>query len=107
VVDMGITLEQKNLALFDMADHIIIVEKTDELSLRKMNCFYAQYHIMQEYQAKMSRIINFDYGISEKVNCALPLLGRIGNVQNMSASNLIAVLANSTKNEFIMSVFDD
>lgn len=104
IVDMGTSLDKKSLTIFELSGHVAVVEKTDELSARKMNCFYEQHHIMKEYGSKMLRIINFDNGISNKIESALPILGKIGDIQNMDASNIIEVLANSTKTEFMKSV---
>ena len=107
VVDMGTSLEQKNCSLFELADRVIIVERADEISARKMNCFYKMYHIMNEYSYKMIRIVNFDNGISHPMETNIPEIGRIGYVQNMDSSNIISVLANSVKNDFILSTLAD
>lgn len=107
VVDMSTCLEKKNLAIFEISDRIVVVERTDEISARKMNCFYTMHHILNDYSYKMIRIVNFDNGISNAIETNIPELGRIGDVQNMDASNVISVLANSSKNEFLLDVLAD
>ena len=107
VVDMGTGLDKKNLALFEMADRVVVVERADEISARKMNCFYKMHHIMNEFSAKMVRILNFDNGISHPIETKIPEIGRVGDVQNMDSANIISVLANSVKNEFMLSTLMD
>ena len=107
VVDTSTCLEKKNLAVFEISDRIVVVERTDEISARKMNCFYTMHHILNDYSYKMIRIVNFDNGISNAIETNIPELGRIGDVQNMDASNVISVLANSSKNEFLLNVLAD
>lgn len=106
VVDMGTALDKKNLTLFEMSDRIVVIERSDEISARKMNCFCRMYHIINEYGMKMARIVNFDNGISYPIESNIPELGRIGIVQNMDAANIISVLADSAKNEFITGVLE-
>lgn len=105
VVDMGTALNKKNLALFEMADRIVVVERADEISARKMNCFYRMHHIMNEFSHKMVRILNFDNGIAHPIETKIPEIGRVGDVQNMDSANVISVLANSVKNDFMLSAF--
>ena len=62
---------------------------------------------MNEYSYKMIRIVNFDNGISHPMETNIPEIGRIGYVQNMDSSNIISVLANSVKNDFILSTLAD
>lgn len=107
VVDMGTALDKKNLTLFELSDRVVIVERTDEISARKMNCFYQMHHIMNEYRAKMVRIVNFDNGISHHIETKIPEIGRVGDIQNMDASNIIAVLANSEKNVFMVTALEN
>lgn len=107
VVDMGTSLDKKNLALFEMADRLVVVERADEISARKMNCFYKMHHIMNDFSTKMVRVVNFDNGISHPIETGIPEIGRIGDIQNMDAANVISVLANSVKNEFMMSILAD
>lgn len=107
VVDMGTSLDKKNLALFEMADRVVVVERADEISARKMNCFYKMHHIMNESSTKMVRILNFDNGILHPIETKIPEIGRVGDVQNMDSANIISVLANSVKNEFMLSALMD
>lgn len=107
VVDMGTTLEDKELALFEMSDCVLIVERTDEIAARKINGFYQMYYIMNTYASKMMRIINLDNGITNTINTNISIVGKIGDVQNMDSSNVISVLANSRKNDFLMATIEE
>ena len=107
VVDMGTTLEDKELALFEMSDCVLIVERTDEIATRKINGFYQMYYIMNTYASKMMRIINLDNGITNTINTNISIVGKIGDVQNMDSSNVISVLANSRKNDFLMATIEE
>lgn len=107
VVDLGTNLDKKNFALFEMADRIVVVERADEISARKMNCFYQMHHIMNLFSSKMVRVQNFDNGIAHPIETTIPEIGRVGDVQNMDSANIISVLANSVKNEFLLSALID
>lgn len=107
VVDMGTALEDKELALFEMSDCVLIVERTDEIATRKINGFYQMYYIMNTYASKMMRIINLDNGITNTINTNISIVGKIGDVQNMDSSNVISVLANSRKNDFLMATIEE
>ena len=64
VIDMGVSVNQKALALFELSDKIQVIEKPDVISMEKMKCFYRQSHIINAYGNKMSRTVNF---IEEKI----------------------------------------
>lgn len=103
IIDMGTALSAKNRVVFDKSDRIVVVERTDALSARKMNCFFSQSHIMNDYGEKMLRIINFDNGIEVKNEGIVPIVGKIGFVNDMEADQVITVLAESQRTQFALS----
>jgi len=107
VVDMGTAMDEKTMALFEKADRIVLVERTDQISVRKLNCFYAQQHIMNEYGNKMVRIINFDQGQIPDIHTDIMLVGKIGRLADSDAGKTIEILAGSSKTQFITSVIQD
>lgn len=104
IIDMGTAMDEKNRALFDKADKIVIVERTDKISARKLSCFYEQQHIMNEYGDKMVRVINFDQGQKTDIHTDIALLGKIGRLTDSDAGKTIEILAGSSKTQFVTSV---
>lgn len=104
IVDMGTAMDEKNMVLFEKADRIVIVERTDKISARKVNCFYSQQHIMNEYGNKMVRVINFDQGQVQKIQTEVEIIGKIGRLADSDAGKTIEILAGSSKTQFVTSV---
>ncbi|MCD7836591.1 MAG: AAA family ATPase [Lachnospiraceae bacterium] len=102
IVDTGISLDKKMVALFENMDKVVIVEKEDAISLRKLKCFLEQSHIMNEYAHKMCRVINFDIGRGSMLtNTNIPVIGKIDAVQNPEPAQFIAMLANAAECSFV------
>lgn len=93
VIDMGISMDRKFLHVFEYADKIVLVEKADDMAVRKLNCFLAQVHIMKEYGRKMARVLNFDMGRGSMLSTEVPLIGRINAAQSPDAAQFVAMLA--------------
>ena len=93
VIDMGTVLNERALRLFELADHIVVVEKPDSFAQTKLGRFYSQLHIMNEYGIKMLRVLNFDTARSRAYDCSYPLIGRFSMLQNPDSALLIPILA--------------
>lgn len=107
VADMGTELSEKNLALFELSDRIVVVDKPDEISARKMRCFCEQHHIMNRNASKMLCVLNFDKGIIGSVSGNLPLMGKVGDVQDRDSSKVIEALVNSEETNFLIAALVD
>lgn len=107
IIDMGTGLDEKNCALFGMADKVAVVEKLDEMSVGKMDCFYKQQHIMSEYSSKMAGVVNFYNGAASQHQSPFPMLGRVGDIENLDSTNIIETLAESPKTDFLAAVLSN
>lgn len=105
VADMGTELNKKNLALLDLSDRIVVVEKPDEISAQKMKCFYGQHHIMKRLSSKMLCVTNFDRGIAGSVQGNLLRIGKIGDVRDRDSSKIIETLVASEETNFLTAAF--
>lgn len=94
VVDMGVSLDSRMLCLFERLHKIVLVEKPDRIAELKLSCFLGQAHITSEYGYKMVRLLNFDDGRGGLADESVPLIGRIGTMQNPDSGQLIGALAN-------------
>lgn len=104
VVDMGTGIDEKNKLIFEKADKIVVVERTDAISRRKTGCFFAQQHIINEYGNKMVRIINFDDGHSANQETEIPVIGKIRTMTENDAEKIVDVLSKSNNTQFLMSL---
>lgn len=100
VIDLGVAFNEKVQNVFEAADKIVLVEKTDAIAERKMSCFLDQIHIIKEYGKKMVRVMNFDVGRESAVSSDIPLAGRIHRVPNPDAAQLITALAGDESSNF-------
>ena len=104
VIDMGISMDEKAIKVFEAADRIVVIEKQDAMASKKLETFFRQTHIMQEYGRKMSRLLNFDTGRVSTTATQIPLIGRINPVQNPEAAQLITMLAGSAAGDFVKAL---
>lgn len=104
IIDMGISIDSKNLKIFGEADKLVIVEKPDTMTAKKMERFLMQTHIIKEYGSKMVRVLNCNIGRGSSIGSEIPLLGTVSMVQNPDAAHLITMLAGSTAGDFILSL---
>lgn len=93
IIDMGISLDQKTVRIFECADKIILPERPDVIAAHKMNCFFSQIHIMNEYADKMLRVLNFGIGKGSTVRVGVPIVETVDMLQNPDAAQFIAMLA--------------
>ncbi|MCD7806880.1 MAG: AAA family ATPase [Lachnospiraceae bacterium] len=101
VVDMGTSLDQKCMVLFENAAKIVLVERPDAICQRKMERFLEQTWLIREYGNKMVRLINFDNGRGSDLQTQLPVIGRIANVHNPDSGQLINALSLSVDVNFV------
>lgn len=59
IVDMSTTLDSKTVKIFECADFILLVEKSDKISACRLSGFFEQAHIMNENQGKLFGLMNF------------------------------------------------
>lgn len=90
VIDTESGLGDKIKTVFAQSDRIVITEKQDAISRRKLESFYAQSYIIDEYGFKMSRIINF-YNPNGKdvIQNSIPIIGYIGQINGVDCEALI------------------
>lgn len=83
IIDTGTSLNSKTMVLFECADKIILVDKTDEAAKAKMMCFMRQLHIVNEYAGKILRVINFGAECGPALDIQMPVeevVQRVGSV---------------------------
>ena len=93
VLDMECSMDAKALTVFEVADHIVVVEKADNMAASKMTCFVNQAHIKNAYGKKMVRVQNFYMGRESAVNSEIPVIGRINAAQNPDPAQFITAIA--------------
>lgn len=104
IIDTGVSMNQKLLKIFEASDRIVLVEKSDDISLRKMKCFFEQTHIINEYGRKMNRVLNFNMGHGSKLSVDVPLVGQINAVQNPAVEQLVTMMAGDSSCSFATSL---
>lgn len=93
VVDMSCSMDAKAQVVFELADRIVVVEKTDRIASAKMTGFLNQMHIINAYGKKMVRLLNFYTGRESTVPSEIPVIGRINVAQNPEPGQFIAAAA--------------
>lgn len=101
VVDMGVSLNEKLMNVFEAVSKIVLVEKPGAVATGKMERFFAQSHIMKEYGRKMVRLLNMDNGRSTGSTSEVPYIGRIGMIQNMDTAQLVTALASGNTSNYV------
>lgn len=104
IVDMGTALNGKTRQVFEIADRIVVVERDDAMAQKKLESFFSQAHIMNEYGGKMSRVLNFDRSRKSRICCEVPFAGKINAVQNPDAAQLITALAGDAGSGFLLQI---
>ena len=104
VVDLGCALNEKTKSVFEAADKVVLVEKTDGISLSKMQLFFRQMHIINEFSDKMVRVMNFDIGRASVMPTNIQIIGKISVAQNPDAAQLISVIADDQNSNFILQL---
>lgn len=105
IVDMGTAIDKKTLSAFECAEKIMIVEKNDKVSTEKLNAFFAQAHIVNNYSKKMLRIQNFFNGYGTGVVTDIQMAGNVSAVPNPDAAQLIDYLAGTSMVQFANIIF--
>lgn len=101
VIDMGTSISSKARRIFEIVQKIILVERSDAISARKMQCFLNQAHIINAYGGKMLRVLNFGSGSGKMLDSEVKIGGRIGALHNPDAEQLITMFATSTDFAFM------
>lgn len=104
VIDMGVSVNQKALALFELSDKIQVIEKPDVISMEKMKCFYRQSHIINAYGNKMSRTVNFYRGKDNIVETDIPIVGRINVTQNPDPTQFVEAMAKDSCTNYLLQM---
>lgn len=104
VIDMQTVVDEKAMAVFELADRVVLVEKPDEIAEKKLCCFYGQTHIINEYGRKMVRVMNFYSGHEKNRSVDIALIGKVNATQNPDAAQFIAAIAENPANNYLMSL---
>lgn len=107
VIDMAIRTDDKAKTVFELSDKIIFVEKNDEISANKLTEFYGQKYILNEYAHKAARIINMDNGLPIVSNTDIRIIGKIGEVKEVTSSRTVDLLSEDSRNDFVLGLFDE
>lgn len=104
VIDMGVSVNQKALALFELSDKIQVIEKPDVISMEKMKCFYRQSHIINAYGNKMTRTVNFYRGKDNIAETDIPIVGRINVTQNPDPTQFVEAMAKDSCTNYLLQM---
>lgn len=107
VVDLSTRVDDKTKILFELADKIVFIEKTDEISVNKLTMFYGQRHILNEYAHKSVRIINEDNGLPVVSNEEVRIVGKVGEVRDVTSSRAIDILSEDSRNDFVIKLLSE
>lgn len=102
IVDMNSYIDDIGRVAFELADHIILVEKPGELSEQKMNMFVQQ-ALAMEYAYKISLVTNFAEGGAGNSNTAAERIGRVRNMGNQPVKTIVQTICSN--NEIQMNSF--
>lgn len=92
IIDMESHINNIGQVVFEQADHIVVVERSGEISFKKIEMF-AQQALACEYETKMCKIVNFvENSTKMESQLAVPIIGSIHNYGNQSLRNLIQLV---------------
>ncbi len=106
LIDMGTSLDEKAVKVFEAADHVVIIEKPDTISAGKLEFFFRQIYIMQEYGKKMKGLLNFDIGRTNAFEERISQIGKINMIQNPDAGQFITMLSESSMSDFVKAFLE-
>ena len=104
VIDLSTRVDDKTKAIFELSDKIVFVEKSDEISIRKLKEFYKQKHLINEYAYKATRIINKDNGLPVVSNNEVSIAGKIGEVRDVTSQRIVDILSEDSRNDFVTKI---
>lgn len=107
VVDMSTRTDDKAKEVFELSDKIVFVEKADEISVKKLTKFYEQRYILNEYAHKSVRIINKDNGLPVVSVDDIRIVGKVGEVRDMTSSRAIDILSEDSRNDFVIKLLSE
>lgn len=106
VIDLGVSLSERTLSVFEAVEKIVIVEKNDSMSVAKLNRFYDQAHIINVYGDKMLRVLNFANNMGISMDTNIPQIGVINVVQTPDAAQFVTMLANNASMDFVANMMN-
>ena len=95
IVDMGSTLDEISRVLFELADSVVLVERSGELPKKKMDNL-AEQPLIQENIKKLFRVANFV--TSNKYASAFEEIPSIGNIHAFPETSLTNMIRNINLN---------
>jgi len=101
VIDGGISLNAKALALFESADKIVLVDKSDGAAKAKMQCFLRQLHVINEYSYKMLRVLNFGTECGDALEMELPIVEVVQRTRSVETEKIILSIAGGGLNRLV------
>ena len=101
IVDMSTRYDDKTSKIFEISDEIIIVERGDEISEKKMASFYSQLFIISEHGHKMKRVVNFNTGKSLNIATDIEKIGDIYMTQVADPGAFVDQLAGNSQMAFV------
>ena len=106
VIDMDSRFDDNARKLFDLADKIVLVEKSDPIGSLKLQRFAGQSFIMDEYGDRMRRVLNFDLGRAPTQSCDIPIIGKLSMTHNADSASLINKAAGSAESAFALTLME-
>ena len=104
ILDMGTSMNPDSLKPFDIAEAIVLVERNSTISNKKMEAFLSQTHILHQYKAKMSRVLNYYTGTESGVASDIPIVATINAVQNPESAGFIEWLAGQSVMNYALAL---
>lgn len=93
IIDMESRMDAINQEILEMADNIVVVDRSGDVATWKMNMF-AQQALTCEYRSKMCKVTNFadnTAGADNQLN--VPNIGSIPNVGNRALRDVVQLIA--------------
>ncbi len=106
IIDTGTSLNSKTMVLFECADKIVLVDKTDEAAKAKMQCFLSQLHIVNEYADRMLRVINFGTGFDVALKTQIPIAEVVQRARSAETEKIILSIAEKGINSLAGMLLD-
>lgn len=106
IIDTGTSLNSKMMVLFECADKIVLVDKTDEAAKAKMQCFLSQLHIVNEYADRMLRVINFGTEYGTALEMQIPAAEIVQRARSAETEKIILSIAEKWINRLVGMLLD-
>jgi cellulose biosynthesis protein BcsQ len=94
IIDMGGYLDYKAIKIFEFVEKIVLIDKNDVAGKIKMDKFLTQAHIMNEYEYKMVKVINFGRNANNDESAhKIQLAGVVEAIQYVEPEKIINLIA--------------